>query len=173
MVEVATLEGDPDVSSARRERDLEEAGALSGLAAMTRQALGLEQASPELADRIHTLTPGSSVAAALRLAIEDIKSSPGKGIAVIVSDGRDNALPDGVRDDDGSAGPSALANALGGQLQGVDASGVTVVIVGVGQGLASAPATRLTEAWRIACERTGAARCIVDADTSVIGEAIA
>lgn len=172
-VEVAALEGDPEVSAARRERDLEDAGALSGLGTLAQQALGLEEASPELAARIDTLTPGSSVAATLRLAVEDVKTAAGTRVAVIVSDGRDNLLPDGARADDASAGPRSLANALRAELDGLNASGVTVVIAGVGQGLAAAPAARLVEAWRIACEETGARRCFVDADTSVIGEAFA
>jgi hypothetical protein len=172
-VEVATLEGDPGVSPARRERDLEDTGALSGLAAVVQQALGQEEASPELAARLSTLTPGSSVAATLRLAVEDVIADPGIRVAAIVSDGRDNVLPDGVRDDDAGAGPRSLAETLIAELGDLDASGVTVVVAGVGQGLAAAPAARLVEAWRIACEATGAARCIVDADTSIIGGAIA
>lgn len=172
-VEVATLEGDPAVSSARRERDLDGAGALSAVASEVEGALGLAKPSPGLAAKLDTLSPGSAVAAALRLAVEDVRAATGERLAVVVSDGRDNALPDGVRDDDASAGPRALAEVLSEELGELDASGVTVVMVGIGQGLSAARAARLIEAWRIVCRATNAAQCIVDADPGAVAEVVA
>jgi hypothetical protein len=171
-VDLAALEGDPEVSTARRRRDLEAAGALSALTSAVEGTLGLKRATAALQAQIDTLPEGSSVAAALRLAVEDVKGAAGERFAVIVSDGRDNVLPDGVNADDASTGPRVLANVLIDELDGLDASGVTVVIVGIGQGLRAAPAARLTEAWRIACAATEAERCIVDADPSAATELI-
>jgi hypothetical protein len=171
-VELARLEGDPAVSSARRRRDLEATGSLSALGSMIGETLGLVKPSPELQAKLDTLLPGSAVAAALRLAVEDVKEAPGDRFALVLSDGRDNVLPDGVRDDDASSSPRALAQILAQELEGVDASGITVVMGGVGQGLPAAAATRLIEAWRLACQATQAARCVVDADAGVVTETL-
>lgn len=159
-VEVGLLTADPETSLARRRTDL--AGAPEALRASLEQALGLRPASPELAARLDTLPPTSAVSAALAGAVEKVRDAPGTRVAVVISDGLDHTLH-GARD----VQPAEMADVLSQDLAGVDASGVIVALVGIGEGLPAADAARLIAAWQIACDRLNATTCVVTPDLAV------